>query len=87
MECWLETVTKTAKSGKLRFAVEMARHSSKNTVVKNEVCISDVLTDLETLTRGAMQNKFCGLSLIHADPPANSLLKMMYRKDGQHVMG
>ena len=87
MECQLETVTKRAKSGKLWFAVEMARNSSKNTVVKNEVRISYVLTDLETLTRGVMQNKFCGLSLIHANPPANSLLKMMYRKEGQHDMG
>lgn len=51
MECWLETVTKRARLWKLWFAVEMHQNSSKNTVVKNEVCISCVLIDLEMFTK------------------------------------
>lgn len=54
MQCWLETVTKTARFWKLWFAVEMGQNGSKNTVVKNEVCISCVLTDLEMLTNDVM---------------------------------
>lgn len=83
----LETVTKTARLWKLWFAVEMGQNDSKNTVVKNEVCISCVLTDLEMLTNGVMQNKFCGLSLIHANPSANLLLNMLYQKGGQQDIG
>lgn len=83
----LETVTKTARLWKLWFAIEMGQNDSKNTVVKNEVCISCVLTDLEMLTNGVMKNKFCGLSLIHANPSANLFLNILYQKGGQQDIG
>lgn len=34
------------------------------------------------LTSGVMQSEFCGLSLIHANPPAHLLLEMVYQKRG-----
>lgn len=45
------------------------KNDSKNIVVKNEVCISYALTDLEILNSGIMQSKFYGLSLVHANLP------------------
>lgn len=87
VECWLETVTKRARLGKSWFAIEKGRNSRKNTVVKNEVCISCAIRDLERLMSGVMQSEFCGLSLIHANPPSNLLLEMMCLKEGQHDIG
>ena len=76
--CWSGTVPKESEVVEVTIFCRKKGNCGKNTVVKNEVCISYAPTDLEMLPSGVMRSEFCGLSLIHASPPGYILLEMMY---------
>lgn len=85
--CWSGTVPKESEVVEVTICCRKKGNCGKNTVVKNEVCISYAPTDLEMLPSGVMRREFCGLSLIHASPPGYIVLEMMYQKAGQHDLG
>lgn len=60
---------KESKVVEVMVCCRKSRNDSKNIVVKNEVCISYALTDLEIFMSRVTQSKFCGLSPIHANLP------------------